>query len=375
MPTGSLKSTKALAYTQMIEGSPVVFVDGFIYEGFGAYLFQHVYDLFKVHGPVTLFIASDGGFLTEGTAFYDLVRAKGVELKVEIYGKAGSTATVIAAAAGKDNTSISEHSEYFLHHAYQVTYDPICDCYMQSDGNAEEMARVNALLVNIYVQLTGKTPEEIEALLTAGDEGKSLSALEAVDFGFCAKVIEPMPVNIAAFKAIAGKTDTIQMRTKSETMDKKKIKVNVKLTMAQALAAVATDKGAEVEVDADQATAEAIAAAEAKVKTAEDERDELKKQLDTMKEAAEESTKKVTDLEAEVVNSKKLMTEAKAAHDKEIAELKAPAAQRTVANNVSVTPGEGEGEKLTPSERGAKSFAKKNANPLAAGLNAKKEAK
>ena len=75
------------------------------------------------------------------------------------------------------------------------------------------------------------------------------------------------------------------------------------------------------------------------------------------------------------MNAKKLIADAKAAHDKEIAELKAPAAQRTVANNVSVTPGEGEGEKLTPSERGAKSFAKKNANPLAAGLNAKKEAK
>lgn len=339
MPVGSTKTNKALAYTQEIDGSPAVFVDGFIYEGFGMYLARYVYDLWTVTGrAVKLFISSDGGLLAEGTTFYDFVRAKGIEGSVEIYGKAGSTATVFGAAFGAANTSISESSEYFIHRAHYMEQDE-CGDYYRIDATPETQAdldRTNAMLVNIYVQLTGKTAEEIIALLDEGDKGNSMTAEQAVERGFCGQIIEPVKSNIAAFKPKAEKTSTMA--------EKAKTTVPVKLNLGERVAAAFGGQvTAEIEVDkvvADQ------------LKEKDETIDALKKQIETLESskapetpAAEGGEQEKTEEPAKVEEPAEVMALRAdvAKHAQRVKELEAelakPLAKPIVGDNKSAAVG------------------------------------
>lgn len=257
------KPQKAVAYTQMIEGSPSVFVTGFIWDGFGSYLSQYVYDEYIRNGrkPLTLYINSNGGILSEAFGFYDFVRAKGVTLNVEVIGSAGSAATIVALGAGRENINISENSDWFIHRVSFINeYGEVIE------GNAEEAARLNALLVNAYMVATGRTEAEVVAWLDKGDAGQSMSATEAVEFGFASGIIPASKA--AAFNQM------IAQANKPETMTK----VPVKLNLGKAIAAAF---GGEVsaEVDVDAAVAQQLTEKDAEIAA-------LKAQIGTLEEAA-----------------------------------------------------------------------------------------
>lgn len=256
------KPQKAVAYTQMIEGSPSVFVTGFIWDGFGSYLSQYVYDEYIRNGrkPLTLYINSNGGILSEAFGFYDFVRAKGVTLNVEVIGSAGSAATIVALGAGRENINISENSDWFIHRVSFINeYGEVIE------GNAEEAARLNALLVNAYMVATGRTEAEVVAWLDKGDAGQSMSATEAVEFGFASGIIPASKA--AAFNQM------IAQANKPETMTK----VPVKLNLGKAIAAAF---GGEVsaEVDVDAAVAQQLTEKDEEIAT-------LKGQIATLEEA------------------------------------------------------------------------------------------
>ena len=253
------KPQKAVAYTQMIEGSPSVFVTGFIYEGFGTYLGQYVYDAFQAHGPVTLYINSNGGILGEAFAFYDFVRAKGIALNVEVFGTVGSAATIIAAAAGRENIHISENSDWFVHRVYFVN-----EWGERIDGNPEEAARLNGLLVNAYMVLTGMDEAAVNALLDKGDNNASISAADAVAMGFAADIIPASKA--AAFKQIAEANKPKDMT-----------KVAVKLNFGKAVAA-ALGNEVTTEIDVDAAVAAQLTEKDEEIAT-------LKGQIATLEEA------------------------------------------------------------------------------------------
>lgn len=362
---------KACAYTQLIDGTPAVFVDGFIYEGFGAYLFRYVYDAWKSTGStVKLFISSDGGLLTEGTTFYDLIRAKGVPLESEIYGKAGSTATLFGAASGRDKTLISESSEYFIHRTHFMAQDEYGDYYrVETPPEAQpEIDRTNAMLVNIYVTLTGRTPEEINAQLDKGDQGISMSAQEAVDMGFCAGIIPPVSSKIAAFKKINDKTMSANNKTK----------VPVKLNFSK-LVKAAFGEELTAEVDVEKATADAIAEKDTRIAQLEAENEQLKSQgakagedasasVEAAAKAKEEADKataeaaaQVTAKDAEIMNLK--------AQVKDL-EAKIPAAAKTIANNADANVGRIPGNADSQSDIAARSFSL-GFNGLDAAISAK----
>lgn len=257
------KPQKAVAYTQMIEGSPSVFVTGFIWDGFGSYLSQYVYDEYIRNGrkPLTLYINSNGGILSEAFGFYDFVRAKGVTLNVEVIGSAGSAATIVALGAGRENINISENSDWFIHRVSFINeYGEVIE------GNAEEAARLNALLVNAYMVATGRTEAEVVAWLDKGDAGQSMSATEAVEFGFASGIIPASKA--AAFNQM------IAQANKPETMTK----VPVKLNLGKAIAAAF---GGEVsaEVDVDAAVAQQLTEKDEEIAA-------LKAQIGTLEEAA-----------------------------------------------------------------------------------------
>lgn len=333
------KPQKAVAYTQMIEGSPSVFVTGFIYEGFGTYLGQYVYDAFQAHGPVTLYINSNGGILGEAFAFYDFVRAKGIALNVEVFGTVGSAATIIAAAAGRENIHISENSDWFVHRVYFVN-----EWGEKIDGNPEEAARLNGLLVNAYMVLTGMDEAAVNALLDKGDNNASISAADAVSMGFAADIIPASKA--AAFKQLSANAHNTPTMTK----------VPVKLNLGKAIAAAfGGEVSAEVDVDAAVAAQltekdEEIATLKGQIATLEEATKPVDGAVDAATIAAELETAKAQNAEqATAIAAKETVIADKdkaieALNQKLADALKKPISGPAIANNtaaaVAAIPGE-----------------------------------
>ncbi|AUH62900.1 head maturation protease, ClpP-related [Paracoccus zhejiangensis] len=114
-------------------------------------------------GPqaVTVQINSPGGDMFEGIAIYNLLRAHPAAVTVEVLGLAASAASIIAMAG--DEIHMSPGSFLMLHNAWGVVI-----------GNRHDMAEAatlfetfDAALTGIYAARSGRSSEEIAALLDA----------------------------------------------------------------------------------------------------------------------------------------------------------------------------------------------------------------
>lgn len=181
-------------------------------------------------GTFILNIYSHGGMLDDVTAFYDWVNATGTKFKVRIWGTAMSAATVIAAAAGRENIEIASNATWMIHRAW---------------GGTDEMNDLgNEALVRIYRKLTGMSAAKITEMMTATT---TLSAQEAVDMGFAGKVMKATMKLAAMHEARA-----IELNEKPKRM---KVKAHVKLSAVDAIKA--TTGGVDVEVEVEPSEQEA----------------------------------------------------------------------------------------------------------------------
>lgn len=149
-------------------------------------------------------INSPGGDVFAGLAIYNGLRASGKTINVKVLGLAASAASLVAMAG--DEIEMPENSFMMVHNPWGFAM-----------GDAEEMRstadvldKISAGLVSTYAKRTGKSEEEITALLSAETW---MTAQEAVDAGFATKVtpaltvqasfdVERLPVNVrASFKA------------------------------------------------------------------------------------------------------------------------------------------------------------------------------
>lgn len=129
---------------------------------------------------VTLRINSPGGVVADGVAIYNLIKSYSGKVTAVIDGYAASIASIIA--MGASEIIMGQGSLMFLHNAISFL----------GAGNAEQLRKeANALdqhdvgLVDIYAKRTGKTPEEIKAMMAAET---FLTAEQAVANGFADKI-------------------------------------------------------------------------------------------------------------------------------------------------------------------------------------------
>lgn len=123
-------------------------------------------------------IDSIGGDASIGLAIYNFLKSYNAKVEVEIIGMAGSIASVMAMAASKGKLSIARNAFMVIHKAWGT-----------SIGNSNELRQAadvidkyTAQVVDIYAQRSGKTTEEIAALIENGDYW--MSGVEAVEQGF-----------------------------------------------------------------------------------------------------------------------------------------------------------------------------------------------
>ena len=155
-------------------------------------------------------INSPGGDVFAGLAIYNGLRASGKKINVKVLGLAASAASLVAMAG--DTIEMPENAFMMIHNPWGFAM-----------GGADEMRntadvldKIGTGLVSTYAKRTGKTDQEITALL---DAETWMTAQDAVDAGFATSVTaalavkasyseDRLPENVRlAFKAQAPATD------------------------------------------------------------------------------------------------------------------------------------------------------------------------
>lgn len=143
-------------------------------------------DLKKIDAKeLTVLVNSPGGSVFDGLAIYNALRQHPANVTVKVMGVAASAASFIAMAG--DKIVMPEN-------AFMMVHNPMGGVF----GNADEMRewadtldKIAASLVGIYVARTGKSEDEVKALL---DAETWLTANEAVELGFADEVLPEMKV-------------------------------------------------------------------------------------------------------------------------------------------------------------------------------------
>lgn len=185
-----------------------------IFDDIGAYgvsAKNFLNDLRSVTGAeVAVEINSPGGDFFAGLAIYNGLRASGKKITVKVLGLAASAASLVAMAG--DTIEMAENSFFMVHKTLTHMFANADDMR----ETAEVLDKFDAGLVSIYAKRTGKTDQEIAALL---DAETWMTAQEAVDAGFATSVTaalavkasyseDRLPENVRlAFKAQAPTTD------------------------------------------------------------------------------------------------------------------------------------------------------------------------
>lgn len=131
---------------------------------------------------VNLWVNSRGGSMWEGLPMHDLIAERKADVTGHIEGVAASIATVLLMACGK--VTIAESAEFMIHEPYAAI-----------EGNSNEVKCVSDRLehlgqqvAQIYAQKTGKSADEMRALMKANGTGSQFFGRQAVAAGFCDEV-------------------------------------------------------------------------------------------------------------------------------------------------------------------------------------------
>lgn len=137
---------------------------------------------------INLRIHSEGGDVFEGVAIYNALANHPATITVYIDGLAASMASVIAMVG--DTIIMPENAMMMIHKPWGISGGDADDMRQY----AELLDKVESALISSYTKKTGKTPEEIAALLSATTW---LTAEEAVAGGFADQIAAPLKMAAA----------------------------------------------------------------------------------------------------------------------------------------------------------------------------------
>ena len=133
------------------------------------------------HDEITMFINSPGGYVTQLFSIIDAMDLVSSPIRTVVIGQAASCASVIAAYG--DTRLISEKSEFMLHEVW----DLMVGSYNDMQENIERMEMMQNKLLGILSKATGKTVDELNAVIKKNDA--YYSAEQAIAFGLADRII------------------------------------------------------------------------------------------------------------------------------------------------------------------------------------------
>lgn len=129
---------------------------------------------------LVLRINSPGGYLLDGMAIVDKIKASGLPVEAEIFGMCASAATLVALACGK--VRMSRNSRWMVHHPTGVLFGELEDL----ENGLADFKAMRQQAFEMYAEKTGKPVEE---LMQAHAHGVYYTAEQAKAYGWIDEII------------------------------------------------------------------------------------------------------------------------------------------------------------------------------------------
>lgn len=142
---------------------------------------QKILNQNKNASRIDIYINSPGGSVSEGIAIYNILKRTRSYKRVFIDGFACSIASVIAMAG--NSISMPKSSMQMVHNAWTWTAGNASELRKAAD----DLDKINEVVVNAYMSKFKGTEEELRALL---DNESYLTAEECLEYGLCTKIVE-----------------------------------------------------------------------------------------------------------------------------------------------------------------------------------------
>ena len=204
---------------------------------------------------IDIYLHCPGGNCIEGWAMYDALRTSGKKITTVVDGLCASMGTVIMMAAPKERRLAQKNATILIHNPYCVDYFQYEE-YAHADEldamankvriQAEEMREMQEKLVNLYVERTGSSKEELQSLM---NEDRCIGTDKALELGLIGDVLEP---NTDKYHSLINKMEKGTVTVKATVLDRMLAKLGLKSIEEVAVNQVITDvTGAEITVDTD----------------------------------------------------------------------------------------------------------------------------
>lgn len=150
-------------------------------------------------------IHSCGGNCIEGYAIYDALRVSGKEISCTVVGICASMATIILLAAPLERRAMYQNARLLIHNPFipelgKATIETLNSALNSLNSEKEKM-------LNIYMERTGKSREELEAQMATDDWFDSARAIE---LGFVSFVVPAASASVSNNK---NKTEMSEKKT------------------------------------------------------------------------------------------------------------------------------------------------------------------
>lgn len=148
---------------------------------------------------IHVYINSGGGYIDEGWAIYDKLKASGKSITTIGEGLVGSIATIVYMAAPVERRKLHQNTKFFIHNPYWAPDSPT-----PMEGDAlinlgEDLKNEQQKILDFYAQETGSTIESIQPLM---QKATNLTSTEAINMGFASEIITSI-VNYTPYKLVA----------------------------------------------------------------------------------------------------------------------------------------------------------------------------
>jgi ATP-dependent Clp protease protease subunit len=178
-----------------------------------------IHELFEQSSdPITIYINSCGGSVTDALAIYDVLRAAPCTIHLIGLGKVHSSAITILLAADKPNRASYPNTEFMSH-----------DISWKSDGprafledRVHQLRRTVTQLLRVYTRDTNLSAEQAREMFFVDMADHYFNADEALEMGFIAEVIAgAMPVgatvtNVPVVEATAAQDESSAINSSQE---------------------------------------------------------------------------------------------------------------------------------------------------------------
>lgn len=162
----------------------IVFLTGQVYDEMAALVCAQLLFL-ESENPdkdIYMYINSPGGVVTAGLSIYDTMQYIKPDVATVCIGQAASMGSLLLTAGAKNKRFITPHARVMTHQPSGGAQGQATDILI----HANEIKNIRERLNKIYVQHTGKSLKQVEAIM---ERDTFMSPEEAKDFGLVDEII------------------------------------------------------------------------------------------------------------------------------------------------------------------------------------------